>query len=380
MANRTPPPKAPSLFADTLTGPAPTNAPQTVTVEQAIESARTGVPIEPPPEPDQAPAGEHTNAPPEPESSPPVEPARPPPEPAKPAGKQPFDWTRPEADARRIPLPFYPSNADEMWRYATQLAQSSMLPKAFYSKDDYLRQRGARIADVMLVLMKGHDLGLKPQQSIATINAIEGRAEVGAQLMVALVRRSGLCTKWRVVRTDELSCVIETRRVGDDSDTLFEYTIEKAERMGLLDKGRDEQAKAKNNWRLQPDTMLRRRCESNLCRMVYPDVVLGMYDIGELTEQREREIALGIDPANVIPMNSMQAGERSLPEGGAPGPIERVVQAAQAAKQEDPLKARLAARATGGLALRCSQCGNVRDPRDSDPCIVCTGVPPGHAA
>jgi len=47
--------------------------------------------------------------------------------------------------------------------------------------------------------------------------------------------------------------------------------------------------------------MLRRRCQSMLAREVYPDIVMGLYDHGELSEMREREMALGIDPDRVIP-------------------------------------------------------------------------------
>jgi hypothetical protein len=285
------------------------------------------------------------------------------------------------AAGQRVPVSFDPQNADEMYRYAQMLARSSLLPKAFYDKDDK-EKRHARVADVHFVLMKGKALDLHPMTSIGNINIIDGKAEVGALLMLSIVRRSGLMAPggWKLVHSDAKRAVFSTLRLGDEEWTTFEYTLEEAELMGLLDKGRDEWAKANNQWRRQPRTMLRRRCQAMLLREVYADVVLGLYDHDELTEMRERERALGIDPDRVIAVSSAVP---ALPEGAESGPIKRLTEDAKArAAERDPLKARLAARqverteattATAALPSErfCSNCGAPLDERDSDPCIGC---------
>lgn len=272
-----------------------------------------------------------------------------------------------EPPAPQIPVSFNPTNASEMYRYVRMLARSSLLPKAFYPKGDYEKQH-PKIDDVHFVCLKGQFLGLHPMISIGNINVIDGKAEVGALLMLAMVRKSGLMVPggWKLLESTDQRAVYATKRIGDDDWTPFEYTIEEARQMGLLDKGKDEAARAKNNWLLQPRTMLRRRGISGLLREIYPDVVIGLYDHGELQEMREREMALGVDPDRVIPMNGIGAAPPAeLPEGAAPGPIDRLVSATRAAA--DPLKDRLMARVNARAgSVRCKQCEGDIDERDPE--------------
>lgn len=302
----------------------------------------------------------------------------PPPKPAPtPPPAQPEASTGP-----RTPVSFEPQNADEMWRYAQMLARSSLLPKAFYDRDDK-EKKHAKIADVHFVLMKGQALNLHPQVSIGNINVIEGKAEIGAALMVALCLRSGLCEYFELVSSDERQATFATKRIGGRREIEFTYTIEEADQMGLLDKGSTEWAKANNQWKKQPRTMLRRRCQSALAREVYPDIVMGLYDHDELGEMRDRELALGIDPDRVIPMNGLPgAGVSALLPDAEPGAIEKLFEQSPELKRAypaDPLKARIAARQQAAKVAigptRCSLCDAILDPRDSDPCISCRTEP-----
>jgi len=201
--------------------------------------------------------------------------------------------------AKREPVPFEPSNVDDMYRYARMLAGASLLPRAYYDRDDRERKH-PKISDVHFVLLKGQQLGLHPMVAISQINIIDGKAEVGALLMVSLCRRSGLCEYFTLVSSDERQATYKTKRRGEPSEVVFTYTIEEADQMGLLDKGRTDWAKENNQWKKQPRTMLRRRAQSMLAREVYPDIVMGLYDHDEIAEMREREVALGIDPDRVI--------------------------------------------------------------------------------
>lgn len=275
----------------------------------------------------------------------------------------------------RPPVPFEPTNADEMYRYARMLAGSSLLPRGFYDRDDKER-KNPRIADVHFVLLKGQALRIHPQVAIGNINIIDGKAEIGASLMIALCLRSGLCEYFELVKSDERSATFATKRIGGRREIEFTYTIEEAEQMGLLDKGRTEWAKENNQWRKQPRTMLRRRCQSALAREVYPDIVMGLYDHGELSEMREREMALGINPDRVIVGETAQPAltartEPDLLAQAAAGTVDAFRHAA------DPLKARLAERrSTVAIGVvRCSSCDAPLDPRDSDPCIACRTEP-----
>lgn len=288
---------------------------------------------------------------------------------------KPEEPPAPAPTGPRVPVSFDPQNADEMWRYAQMLARSTLLPRSFYDRDDK-EKRHARIADVHFVLMKGQALNLHPMVSIGNINIIDGKAEIGAALMVSLCLRSGLCEYFELVKSDERSATFATKRVGGRREIEFTYTIEEADQMGLLDKGKTDWAKENNQWRKQPRTMLRRRCQSMLAREVYPDIVMGLYDHDELGEMRSRELAMGIDPDRVI---AVTASAGALPEP-TEGAIKRMADGVKAAlDQTDPLKARIAARRSAEkIAIepaRCSLCDCILDPRDSDPCIACRPSP-----
>ena len=254
------------------------------------------------------------------------------------------------AVVKRDPVPFVPTNADEMFRYARMLAGSSLLPRSFYDRDDRERKQ-PRIADVHFVLVKGQALGLHPMTAIGNINVIDGKAEIGAALMVALCLKSGLCEYFDLVATDDAAATFAAKRVGGRREIRFTYTMAMAERLGIA---------TKDNWRRQPDTMLRRRCQSMLAREVFPDVVMGLYDHDELAEMRERERALGIDPDRVIPEGGMAS--TAQPADAAP----MVSRLPEPTRRQDPLKERLqlrrAAQADGAPIfghgeVSCAGCG-----------------------
>lgn len=246
-----------------------TDAAARVALEAEISKARAAQPIiDPaPPEPPPAPTPVPTPTPAAPTPAPDVKP-----EPELPKGYKPPqeplpEPRRPQLDAEGV-VPFDPQDTQQMFRFANFLAKSELVPKA-------LRNRPY---DVLLVLLKGRDLGIKPMQSIGCIDIIEGKCQLSAQLIVALIRRSGLCEYWKLIECTEQACTYETLRKGDPQPTRMTFTIQMAERRGLT---------RKDNWQKQPDTMLRRRCQTMIGSEVYPEITLGLYDEDELTEMRD---------------------------------------------------------------------------------------------
>ena len=158
----------------------------------------------------------------------------------------------------------------------------------------------------LMILLTGRDLGLTASQSFRAIYVVSGKPVVSSDAMVAAIRRSGLCTSWRVVETTTERCTIETLRQGESEPERESFSMEDATRAGLS---------RKDVWRAYPRDMLRHRAAAGLARRVYPDVVLGCYAPGELDEQSsspatvevrltaeqiveeyDREIAGGADP------------------------------------------------------------------------------------
>ena len=181
------------------------------------------------------------------------------------------------AQSTRTPLGFVAQNMDELFRQAQFLANSDLIPKALRRKPH----------DVFVILWTGRSFDIiDPMLAIRSLNVIDGKAEFGAQAMVARCLGSGLCAYFKPIQSecDDSKATYETLRRGHNEPTRFVYTIDKAKRLGLVGRG--------GNWASQPDTMLRRRCQSSLAREVYPDVVGGLYDHDELRELRDLELEI----------------------------------------------------------------------------------------
>ena len=188
------------------------------------------------------------------------------------------------------PVPYAPRDLGELMRLAQQLSDSQLVPKALRGKP----------ADIMLVCMHGHDLGLSPSQALASIYVIEGKAVCSAQLMIACcLRRPDICRYFRLVAsTDELA-TYETHRTGDPEPTRLSWTFGQAERAGLA---------KKDNWLHHRAAMLRARAGSALARERYPDLVAGLYtaDDEELEIARTEARVAVLEQARATPKPAAQ--------------------------------------------------------------------------
>lgn len=140
-----------------------------------------------------------------------------------------------------------------------ELAASQLLPQALKQKP----------ADVLAIVLTGRELGLEPMQAIRGIHIIEGKPSMSADLMGALVKKSPACEFLTLVESTGLVATYKTKRRGEPGETVMSFTIEQAKAAG---------AEGKSNWKKYPDAMLRARALAAICRAVYPDVCLGIYD------------------------------------------------------------------------------------------------------
>jgi hypothetical protein len=134
--------------------------------------------------------------------------------------------------------------------------------------------------EAAMLIITGHELGLSPAQSLRGIYVVSGKPVLSADLMVAVVRRSGLCERWRTVESTAERCTITTRRRGESVDATRTWTMADAKRAQIT---------GKSIWTAYPATMLRHRCAADLAREVYPDVLMGLYDPEELGAEPEVE-------------------------------------------------------------------------------------------
>lgn len=146
-----------------------------------------------------------------------------------------------------------------------QLAKSGLIPRALVGKP----------ADILVILMAGRELGIGPMLALRSINVIEGKPAISADLASALILKSAVCESFRPTESTDKKCVYEAKRKGQAAVTTS-FTIEDASRAKLL---------GKDNWQKFPAAMLRARCALAAGRAVFPDIIAGIYEIDELQKE-----------------------------------------------------------------------------------------------
>lgn len=119
---------------------------------------------------------------------------------------------------------------------------------------------------VLACILTGRELGLGPMQSLQMVNVIEGRPAASAQLMRALVNRAG--HRVDVVEAKQDSVTMSGTRRDTGARATVTWTLDDAHRAGL-DKN--------PAWSKYPRSMLLARATSELCRMLFADVIGGLY-------------------------------------------------------------------------------------------------------
>jgi 5'-3' exonuclease len=125
---------------------------------------------------------------------------------------------------------------------------------------------------IATTVMLGRELGMPAMASLRQIHNIDGRHALSAQLMVALVLKSGFAEFFTPVKFDEKAATFKTWRKGQPDPIELTHTIEMAQAAFFGNREPDEKALTawnKSGWGKNPVDMLVARASSRLCRMVY---------------------------------------------------------------------------------------------------------------
>lgn len=261
-------------------------------------------------------------------------------------------------------IPFVPTNATEAWRLAAMYMGSASVPSGI---------RGDR-ASVFALITLGMQFNIPPILALSSIHVIKGKPCMSAAMIVAIIKGSRLCRRFVCVESTPERAVWESVRLEADGTpgepVRLDFTIKEAEQMGLLSKGKTAESAERNQWHLQPKTMLRWRAATALARMEWSDLLLGMYSTEEMFD------ALDIDGPEVrtvgvtkSDMDAAKPGIRdlvsapALPAPAAPDKFDRAMGAADAATQPVPQPVKR------GLAQRIGD----RRQQTLGACAVCGG-------
>ncbi len=138
--------------------------------------------------------------------------------------------------------------------------------------------------ELMVMMLKGLELGIPPQQAVTQLYIADGKLTMQADLMRALVLRQG--GKIRPTLMTDVGCVVEaTRPTGEVTEVR--YTMQDAEKAGLTGSA---------IWQKYPRQLLFARATSEACRVVFSDMLLGtVYTPEELGNHQAPLAVLPVD-------------------------------------------------------------------------------------
>lgn len=142
-----------------------------------------------------------------------------------------------------------------MWKLSQRVSNTPFVPTGLRGKPE----------SVLACILYGQELGLGPMQSLNSIHVIEGRTAMSPELMRAMVARHG--HRIDVIENSATACEVKGVRSDTGSTATVRWTMEDAKLAGLV---------GKNNWKNYPRAMLLARATSELCRIVFPDIIAGL--------------------------------------------------------------------------------------------------------
>jgi len=162
-------------------------------------------------------------------------------------------------------------------RQADVLAASKIVPAAYRRSS----------ADIIAAGLAGRAFGWDVMSSLRNFHVIEGTASMKPEAMLGLVRQAGHSVQLRI---DGDAAVATGKRADTGDEHTATFTMADAEAAGLA---------KKKNWSQYRDAMLTWRAVSALCRVLFPDVVLGCGYVPE-------ELGATVDSAG-LPANTGEA-------------------------------------------------------------------------
>ena len=147
-----------------------------------------------------------------------------------------------------------------MTRQAEMLVKTGFLPKAIDTAEK-----------AVAIILTGKELGIPTMCALRSIDVIQGKPTVSPQLMMALINRSKELENIEIkLETKDGAVIGVTVSMKRKGRSVHRETFSRtdAQNLGLL---------TKDNWRKQPAVMLKWRAVAACARIVFPDVVLGLY-------------------------------------------------------------------------------------------------------
>ncbi|MFF2060013.1 hypothetical protein [Rhodococcus qingshengii] len=160
------------------------------------------------------------------------------------------------------------------------LAATAMVPETYQQYPDGKKENPAAADNATAAILYGAELGFSAVQSLQNIFIVRGKPAIYSRAMVAQVIAAGH-RAWEVEATPE-SVTWKGRRADTGDEVTSTWTIERAKAAGFL---------TNKLYTSLPIEMLRAKCQAEVARTGFPDVLLGMsHSVEDLNLQQPVQV------------------------------------------------------------------------------------------
>ncbi len=201
-----------------------------------------------------------------------------------------IELVQPAPDMSNLPTIENPQRVGKLVRRTVfdlteqELARITLMSQMYEASSFNNSKNPQSAGDFFLIMMKGLELGVAPMAAVDTINIISGKPTLDAKGMLAIVKSSGLLENIDIDSTKE-RCIVTVKR-KNQSEQIISFTIEDAKQFkttAWVNGSRKQIPLAeKDNWKSQPEVMLKWRAVTKAMREVFPDILSGLYTQEEL--------------------------------------------------------------------------------------------------
>lgn len=160
--------------------------------------------------------------------------------------------------------------------WAEMLPQVAELARAISNTDFVPAALRNNVAGTTAAILYNREIGLPPMTGLNAVHVIKGKVGISAEMMRAQVFAAGHEIWFEETNTSY--CEMSGRRAGSDRVTTVKYSESDAKTAGLF---------SNDNYRKNPRRMYQARATSELCALIFPDVIRGMVSSEELYAEEE---------------------------------------------------------------------------------------------
>ena len=173
-----------------------------------------------------------------------------------------------QAASKSDPFALQPTGQQSLRQFAADAASSRMFPQI------------ATAEQAVVVIAWGQNLGVPAVIALSQAYVVYGRVGWGAQFIAGLVKNNASCIKFYVSETDDEHATVVYQRRGEP-EGKYTFRWKDAEKRGLTKPTRSNEP---SMWIKFPAIMCRWAAMRECARMVWPDVVTGVYTPDEIAQ------------------------------------------------------------------------------------------------